>query len=458
VRKRLLVIFIVCFLVSAGDLSAQVLAFPEADGFGRYASGGRGGKVLEVTNLNDSGAGSLRAAIEEKGPRTIVFRTSGTIPLESDLLIENGDLTIAGQTAPGDGICIKDFGTIIAANNVIIRFLRFRLGDERGQASDALTAMGGRNVIIDHCSMSWGIDEVGSFYDNQDFTLQWCIISESLDNSIHPKGRHGYAGIWGGTRASFHHNLLAHHSSRNPRFQGGRIPERGETEQVDYRNNVVYNWGFKPAYGGENGRQNMVANYYKPGPATLRKDRFLEPDDAEGKWYVSDNVLEGSATVSADNWNGGVAGPFRESGRVTKPFEFVARHTQRAEEAYEDVLRFGGALLPKRDAVDKRIVDEVRRGTATFGNPSYAREHKLANGPYGIIDSQSEVGGWPLLKSEIPPMDADNDGIPDAWEIEHGLNPSDPKDGRMIGASGYSNLEIYLNEIIEKRLNPQKRE
>jgi len=414
-------LLVVIFFFSVGELSAQVLAFPGADGFGRFASGGRGGKVLAVTNLNDRGPGSLRAALAEKGTRTIIFRVSGTIPLESDLLIEHGDVTIAGQTAPGDGICIKNYATIIAANNIIMRFLRFRLGDAKGQASDAIMALGCRDVIIDHCSMSWGIDEVASFYDNENFTLQWCIVSESLDSSIHPKGRHGYGGIWGGTRASFHHNLLAHHTSRNPRFQGGRTPGKGETELVDFRNNVVFNWGFKAAYGGERGRQNVIANYYKPGPATLRRDRILEPDDAEGRWYVADNVLEGSAATSLNNWNDGVEGPYRVSGRVAIPFEFAANYTQRAEEAYEDVLKFAGAVLPERDAVDRRIVDEVRRGNATFGHSAYAREHRLGPRPTGIIDSQTEVGGWPcphgLLRtdryeSQQPPgcLDQRSDG------------------------------------------------
>jgi hypothetical protein len=441
---------LVCALIAvlSGDGMAQALAFPGADGFGRFASGGRGGRVIAVTNLHDSGPGSLRDALEQKGARMIVFKVSGTITLKSDLVIEHGDLTIAGQTAPGDGICIRDYKTQINANNVIIRFLRFRLGDETHHAEDALGANSCRNVIIDHCSMSWGIDEVASFYDNEDFTLQWSIVSESLYNSHHSKGVHGYGGIWGGARASFLYNMLAHHSSRNPRFNGDRTSTVKGKELVDFRHNVVYNWGFKPAYGGEGGRHNVVANYFKPGPATLQKNEFLEPWDAKGKWFVAENILVGSPKITSDN-RAGVGGRHAGKGLVTDPFPAVVSVAHPAEAIFEPVMDFGGAILPKRDAVDARIVNEVRSGTAAYGGSSYAKDHRgrLGNSPSGIIDSQSEVGGWPELTNSEPPHDTDGDGIPDAWEVVNDLNPHDPADGALITISGYSNLELYLNEL-----------
>jgi hypothetical protein len=449
---RHIILYVIFYFAFCFEISPQTPAFPGADGFGKYTSGGRGGQVFEVTNLNDSGPGSLRAAIEAQGARTIVFRVSGTIALESDLIVEHGDLTIAGQTAPGDGICIKNYKTQINADNVIVRFLRFRLGDESRYPEDALGANGTRNVIIDHCSMSWGIDEVASFYDNEDFTLQWSIISESLNDSYHPKGHHGYGGIWGGARASFHHNLFAHHTSRNPRFHGGRTPATSADELVDFRNNVVYNWGFQCIYGGEKGRQNVVANFFKPGPATTRPDRFLEMYDEDGRWYVSENVVYENSLVTKDNWQG-VDGTTPEKSRVDSPFPFVIESTKPADDAYNDVLRFVGAVLPKRDPVDKRILNEVRNGTASYGSVSYSDAQRLVSAavPHGIIDSQTEAGGWPELISAPAPVDTDGDGIPDDWEIANVLDPDDPNDGGIITESGYSNLELYLNELAARR-------
>lgn len=446
---RFLVAVILLFSCGAEEPGAKRLAFPGADGYGRFASGGRGGRVIEVTSLEDSGPGTLRQAVTESGPRTIVFRISGTIALKSDLLITSGDLTIAGQTAPGGGICLKDYPTVITARNVIVQHMRFRMGDEHHQVADALCAMNSENVIIDHCSMSWGNDEVGTFYDNSDFTLQWCIISESLYNSVHPKGPHGFGGIWGGERSSFHHNLLAHHSSRNPRFQGGRNPRTKETELVDFRNNVIYNWGYQCAYGGEGGRQNVVANYFKPGPASRNPKTFLEPSDALGRWYVAENVLEGSPEISADNWSRGVSSEHGTQVRSEVPFPHLINSTEPALAAYERVLREGGATLPRRDDVDARIVRETSTGTATFGDPSFERDHpkKNSKGPLGIIDRQATVGGWPELGGGEAPIDSDKDGLPDDWEKAEGLDPANPADGRLITASGYSNLERYLHSL-----------
>jgi len=414
----------------------QLLAFPEAEGYGKLASGGRGGKVIEVINLNDSGPGSLRTAIEESGPRTIIFRISGTISLNSELIINNGDLTIAGQTAPGDGICIKNFQTIINSENIITRFIRFRLGDEKKQEADALSVMNSKNIIIDHCSFSWGIDEVISFYDNENSTLQWCIVSEALNNSYHHKGEHGYGGIWGGKNTSFHHNLLAHNYSRNPRFNGSRTGTLPEEELADFINNVVYNWGTNSSYGGENGNYNLVANYYKSGPGTKKKikDRIVEPY-GKGKWFIKENYVEGYPEISTDNWAGGVQGDFANFKELKSdvPLGSHAIYYQTPQNAFEDILKFAGAIFPKRDEIDTRIINEVRNSDVDSGN--------------GIINSQEEVGGWPVLNSTEPPLDSDHDGMPDEWESRMNLNPNDPEDRNKIAFSGYSFLEEYLNEL-----------
>lgn len=303
--------------------------------------------------------------------------------------------------------------------------------------------------------MSWGVDENGSFYDNENFTLQWSIISESLNSSHHSKGPHGYGGIWGGSRASFHHNLIAHNSSRNPRFNGGRTRRNPSDELVDFRNNVVYNWGFRCAYGGEEGRQNVVANFFKPGPASKNKDRFLELWDDEGRWYVAQNVVDGAAHVSEDNWLG-IVDEFDHRGKVEDPFEFLIDSTESARDAFAAVLHHAGAVLPQRDEVDKRIVGEASRGAATYGSANYSKEHEISTEqPHGIIDSQNEVGGWPVLEGATPPPDADRDGIPDEWESARGLDPNDPADGARVSQDGYTNLELYLNGLVKIMLEPQ---
>ena len=225
-------------------VSGHILAFPGAEGYGKYTAGGRGGKVYEVTNLNDFGKGSLRAAVEAEGSRTVVFRVSGTIDLKSNLTIRNPYITIAGQTAPGDGICIKRYPLSIGADEVIIRYIRVRLGDESGVDADAISSRYNKNLIIDHVSASWSVDETMSIYHNENVTVQWCLIAESLYQSNHIKGHHGFGGIWGSNYSTYHHNLLAHHSSRNPRFASG-------CGNTDYRNNVLYNWGYQSCYGGE---------------------------------------------------------------------------------------------------------------------------------------------------------------------------------------------------------------
>ncbi|GHA74977.1 pectate lyase family protein [Pontibacter akesuensis] len=422
----------------------EAIAFPGAEGFGKITTGGRGGKVYIVTNLNDSGAGSLREAVNAFGARTIVFAVSGTIDLKSSLTIRNGDITIAGQSAPGDGICIRNFPVTVNADNVIVRYMRFRMGDANGVEGDALGGRNRKNIIIDHCSISWATDEVASFYDNENFTMQWCLVSESLNESVHTKGAHGYGGMWGGMGASFHHNLLAHHNSRLPRFNGARYHKQPAKEVVDYVNNVVYNWGGNSSYGGEEGNHNMVNNYYKAGPATSssKSSRIVNPSISDefgyGKFYVSGNLVAGNAAVSADNWNGGVQGAPIAEVKAAQPFNVVAIPEQTATAAYEELLNKVGASL-HRDAVDQRVIADVRAGTGANGK----------NGN-GLIDSQEDVGGWPELRSETAPADADKDGIPDTWENQNGLNPNEPKDGSYYKkGTAYTYLEVYLNSLVE---------
>ncbi len=414
-------------------------AFPTAEGFGKYAMGGRGGRVIEVTNLNDSGPGSFRAACEAEGPRTVVFRVSGTIALESKLEFQNPYITIAGQTAPGDGICIKNYQVEFETDHVIIRYMRFRPGDERGVEQDGFSG-NGDHVIIDHCSVSWGVDETLSINKASNLTVQWCLVSESLMKSVHKKGDHGYGGLWGGPGGSYHHNALVHHSSRNPRASGNK-----ESGLLDYRNNVVYNWGFNSAYGGELWPRNWVNNYYKPGPATRDsvKRRIFLQKDPRGKMYLTGTYMDGYPDVTADNWGKGV--DYAEDGEATEASlrvdtEFIVApvKTDSAEEAYERVLAGVGASLV-RDSVDLRLIEEIRTGTAKFGKTFEG----VGN---GIIDSQKDVGGWPELKSTAPPEDGDHDGMPDAWEKDKGLNPADAVDGPLDRDNdGYTNLEEYLS-------------
>ena len=259
------IILVACLLGAVSCIQAQQIAFPGAEGYGKWTTGGRGGRVLTVTNLNDSGEGSFRDAVEQMGPRIVVFAVDGTIELKSPLRVNNDSITIAGQSAPGDGICLKDYPLVVNASNVIIRYIRVRVGDLNNLDSDGLGGgrYGQKNVILDHLSVSWSIDECLSIYKTENLTVQWCLVTHSLNTSVHTKGSHGFGGIWGGYKASFHHNLLANHASRNPRFASV-----DGTKWVDYRNNVVYNWGFKTAYGGGHHAEiNMVNNYYKPGPA-----------------------------------------------------------------------------------------------------------------------------------------------------------------------------------------------
>lgn len=487
-KKNYAVLFIILLMCAVGLRAQHTPAFPGAEGFARHTvSGGRGGVVYHVTNLNDSGEGSLRAGIDMKGARTIVFDVSGIIELQSRLVIRNGDLTIAGQTAPGDGICLKNYTLHISgykeedkkeqcATNIIIRFIRCRMGDEKKAEDDAMWGRYTSDVIIDHCSMSWSTDECASFYSNKNFTLQWCILSESLTNSVHFKGGHGYGAIWGGEGASFHHNLLAHHSSRTPRLDGSRSVGRWAEELTDLRNNVFYNWGpTNGGYAGEGGRYNFVNNYYKPGPSTITKkgiiNRIFSPngDDGtqqnpKGVWgvfHLSGNYFDPQvvqpgnlpliSAVNADNAEGlhpqeniGKTNevPLPEGGKAAllsrTEFDVAPVTTHTAAQAYENVLAHAGASL-KRDAVDERIIHEVKNGNYTYegGNGS----------TNGLIDSQQDVGGWPLYNSTEKPADSDNDGIPDTWSAQY--LPAGKTHRDIEPTSGYSYLELYINSLVD---------
>ncbi len=454
-----LLILIITISPNFKALAAETPAFPGAEGFGRYTTGGRGGEIIYVTNLDDDGDGSLREAIETDGARIIMFKVSGIIELESTLNISNGDVTIAGQSAPGDGICIKNYSVSVSADNVIIRYMRFRMGDEEETEDDALRGRYYSNIIIDHCSMSWSTDECSSFYNNSEFTMQWCVLSESLRESVHDKGTHGYGGIWGGQGASFHHNLLAHHDSRNPRMCGSRYTGEPDLELVDMRNNVIYNWGGNSGYGAEGGNYNLVNNYYKPGPATESgvDDRIFSPNDddgsntnEEGVWgtfYVDGNYMYGSSTVTSDNWEGIDLNPQSSSDNTTKDdiksstsFDYGDITTHTASNAYSAVLEYVGASLV-RDEIDERIVDETENGTYTYEGSNGSTN--------GLIDSQSDVGGWPTYSSSTAPTDSDEDGIPDSWESSYGLDSDDASDGSSYSLSSYyTNVEVYLNSLV----------
>lgn len=451
-----------------GPVGDKVLAFPGADGGGKYTTGGRGTSVYVVSSLEDNPTdvkvGTLRRALQAQGRRIIIFNVAGCINLVSDLEIRSGNVTILGQSAPGDGICISGCPLVVKANNVVIRFVRFRMGDLHGREADALTIeKGHQNILIDHCSCSWSTDECLSMYGVKDATVQYCIISEALNNSVHAKGAHGYAGIWGGENTTFHHNLLAHHKSRMPRFDHDYVTEKN-VGPTDFINNVVYNWGSNSAYGGESrestGNQrkyNFIGNYYKPGPATSSgvKARLLNPTTkcgycgsgvTPGKFYVVDNTMDGSSAVTADNWSGVYPDESSKKSlcRSDKMFKLATPlvNKQTAQQAYETVLAKAGCSL-SRDAIDTRIVREVREGTYTYTG---------SNGSQGgLIDAPEDVGGWPTYSgTRTEAEDADKDGILDAWETEHGLNPADPADAKLTTLqSPYLNLEVYMNELVQ---------
>ena len=377
------------------------VAFKGAEGCGKYSLGGRGGKEYVVTSLADDGSeGTLRHAVEAEGPRIVTFAVSGDIHLTAPLNIENPYLTILGQTAPGEGITLRDHNVYITADHVIMRYLRMRLGSEAKVEADAVGARHCRYLIIDHCSISWATDENASFYNFADATIQWCIISEALNSSVHHKGKHGYGGIWGGRNVSFHHNLFAHNNSRNPRFDHPRLYWNNDLLRyrgtVDFVNNVVYNWGMKAIYGGEEGWFNVRNNYFRPGPATRTLDgEWLDISTSEttsmipGNFHVSGNRYDVSA-VRKGNSEGKLPDYVKITGRQRvyeenskKPFAIrVSLPEQDADAAYKAVLRSAGASQ-KRDALDRRIISEVKKGLALYKGS--------VTGIPGIIDDEDDV-------------------------------------------------------------------
>lgn len=442
------------------------IAFPGAEGFGKYTTGGRGGAVMIVTNLADAGPGSFRAAAEAKGKRIIVFEVSGTIHLESRLFIK-GDVTIAGQTAPGDGICLADQPVSMGGDNIIIRYIRFRLGDryqsQKGMVdgSGADDAFGGsrkKNIIVDHCSISWSTDELMSVYGGDSTTLQWNLLAEPLNYSYHFETgdkdfeHHGYGGIWGGAHLSAHHNLLAHCVSRNPRFNGTRLG--ADVELVDFRNNVIYNWGHNNIYGGEGGNYNVVGNFYKAGPGTKKNvtARIVNPTrDAKvgfGKFYVSDNVVHGFNDVSKENVKGVHIGNGKEpygadSIIATTAFAVLPIPAQNALDAASQVLQFAGASF-RRDTLDQRIVNDVKNGTGSFIDVQGGYPHGT---PY-----EKTVTAWPTLQSAPAPADTDRDGMPDAWEKANGLDPQNAADAKAATLHAwYTNIEMYTNGLLSAK-------
>ena len=456
------------FLIPAVEEDGAARAFPGAEGGGMWVTGGRGGKVYHVTNLNDSGEGSLRYGIENgERPLTIVFDVAGIIPLTKQLQIKKGDLTIAGQTAPGDGICLKNYTFRIGASNVIVRFIRCRMGDELKTEDDAIQIMDHDDdkfdgIIIDHCSVSWSTDECASFYGMKNFTFQWNIVSESLRNSVHGKGAHGYGGIWGGNNATYHHNLLAHHDSRNPRIDHDYVST--QKGPVSIFNNVVYNWSGNTCYGGEssskNGQDyrkyNFFNNYYKPGPVTPSNHIwFLEPTTScsncggtilPGHFYMAGNVMHGKSALTSDNWSTSsvhasqsVIDKIKES----EPYHSDDFHSVHSGEGcLEPVLQYAGASYA-RDVIDTRIAEETRNGSYTYTGSNGSTK--------GLIDTQTDVGGWPEYKADDEVRDSDMDGMPDWFETEFGLNKTNASDAQATGLDPqkrYTNLEMFLHYLV----------
>ncbi|PRD49299.1 polysaccharide lyase [Sphingobacterium haloxyli] len=465
---------------------AEIAAFPGAEGGGAYSFGGRGGKVYVVTSLEDSGPGTLREACEQGGPRIIVFNVAGIIRLKTPLIIRAPYVTIAGQSAPGDGVCVAGESVWIDTHDVVIRHMRFRRGETYvGRRDDAIGGNPIGNIMIDHVSASWGLDENMSMYRHMyndstgsqekkfgtvNITIQNSIFSEALDT-----WNHAFGSTLGGENCTFMRNLWANNAARNPSI--------GWNGVFNFANNVVYNWVHRAIDGGDYTAQyNIINNYFKPGPATPIGEpisyRLLKPESGRsklpyvvfGRAHVEGNIVHGNEKVTSDNWNGGVqvenkagdlmtfeeAKPYFAAMKVNKPIPHAPFQLTSAEEAYTHVLENAGATLPRRDPVDQRIVKEVHDGKPTplknVTLPEKDFEHRrLPKDSYkiGIITDISQVGGYPEYTGK-PYKDADNDGIPDDVEIKMGLDPNNQGDSAEITESGYANIEIYLNKLASK--------
>lgn len=491
----LLPLAFVCTLLPVQQAGAQgtLPAFPGAEGFGMYTLGGRYNNnphVYHVTTLDDNGndnnpiVGSLRWANKQAGPRIIIFDVSGTIHLKNGLKF-NTNTTILGQTAPGDGICLADYPVQVRSNN-IIRFLRFRLGNKyvAEHEGDGLGGMDNRNVIIDHCSVSWSIDECLSVYGSWNTTVQWCIAAQSLVNAGHTKGAHGYGGNWGGSGATYHHNLMAHHTSRVPRL--GPRPGTQTDERMDLRNNVFYNWAGEGCYGGEGMTVNIVNNYYKVGPATekrgtniqqriaaigIRTSSYTKHDTATpnewdkmwhvwGDFYVRGNVNTKYDIVTKDNWKYGIYNQITNSKvdntytqetkdtiRLSQPMEYAAVTTETAYDAYEKVLNFAGASL-HRDSFDVQIVNDTREGKASYTGSNCAPGMVNTQDDNKPAGADSTWTAWPTLVQANAPTDSDHDGMPDEWEQANGTDPN-VNDAAAFADNGYTNIENYANSLVQ---------
>ena len=465
--KRLIYLMLAAVLavgrVSAvGAAEGRLAAFPGAEGGGKYTTGGRGGEVYVVTTLEDYMPGkeepikgSLRDALSGDN-RIVVFNVGGVIHLKDSLhVIRRKNLTVLGQTAPGGGITLYGYETNISnTENMIMRYMRFRPGAENVLEGDSMDSLWGRSmkdIIMDHISCSWSTDETMSLYRAGNMTVQWSLVAESLTMSGHTKGRHGYGAIAGGVNTTYHHNLYASHTSRNPRFGGGTV-EADDNEHIahfDFRNNVIYNWGFNTGYGGGRAESNYVFNYMKPGPGTRDsvKARVFDcgEKDKPSWFYINGNVLEGNAEITDDNSKGiyisNEAKPFTTL--VNKEFEMEGTkpenlHTDTPQEAYKLVLARAGAVYPVRDAVDARIIQSVKDNTGYFAN------------------TDADMGGLPYTETvkRPPSFDKDSDGIADEWELKNGLDPKDPTDSAAISASGYANIELYANSLADMAYEP----
>ncbi len=463
-------------------VKADIPAFPGAEGGGAFTPGGRGGKVIVVNSLADSGPGSLREAVETGGARVIVFNVSGIIWLKTPVSVRAPYITIAGQTAPGDGVCVAGESFNIDTHDVVIRHMRFRRGATYvGNRDDALSGDAIGNIMYDHCSVSWGLDENLSAYRHMftpegstvkqklptvNITIQNCISSEGLDTY-----NHAFGSTIGGHNSMFTRNLWACNISRNASV--------GMDGDFNFVNNVIFNWWNRSVDGGDNkSLYNIINNYYKPGPITMKTApgwRILKPESGRsaeaknlyGKAYVNGNIMEGYPKVTKDNWDGGVqvesmdnAGELKDKIKVDKPFPMgPIVKIMPAKDAFEFVMNNVGANFPKRDKVDERIIRQVRTGKIEYVEGNYPVlgakyvKRRLPADSYkmGIITMPSQVGGWPEYKG-TPVVDSDKDGMPDAWEIKYGLNPKDPSDAiKDCNGDGYTNIEKYINGIDPKK-------